>query len=127
MRNILLSAEHRIFFVWLFFLVAFCLLHKKYHSFQCTQYIYFENTILNYFMVEHINQDRTKCFVLFAYLCALMANITSPMKFASKFDIRLFFRILILCVCALARFFSASFGPFFQIVCCYFCMLFSSN
>lgn len=35
-----------------------------YQRFQYTQYIYFENIILNYFMVEHINQDRTKCFVL---------------------------------------------------------------
>lgn len=35
-----------------------------------TQYIYFrwiKNIILNYFMVEHINQDRTKCFVLFVH------------------------------------------------------------
>lgn len=35
-----------------------------------------KNIILNYFMVEHINQDRTKCFVLFR----AFANIGGSMS-----------------------------------------------
>lgn len=49
------------------------------HRSRYTQYIYYENIVLNYFMVEHINQDRTKCFVLFALVWTLceLPNITS--------------------------------------------------
>lgn len=51
------------------------------HRSRYTQYIYYENIILNYFMVEHINQDRTKCFVFFV----LLLDFTLP-KYCEPFN-----------------------------------------